>query len=141
MRGNLLAGSEERSMAATSKTRHAIFGFGIFAALSGGSHAASYAEFLFKDKFEVHIREMVAGGIPRREADYIAYAALARGSYELCGDHLFPKSLAYGSYQQSLKETSLPQTVVDWHIRAFENIMKAEFKNERALMRYCGSQP
>ena len=128
-------------MAATIKIRYAMFGIGLFAALSGGAHAASYAEILFKEKFEIHIREMVAGGISRKNADYIAYAALARGSYELCGDHLFPKSLAYGSYQQSLEETSLPRTVVDRHIRAFEGIMKAEFQDERALMRYCGSKP
>ena len=128
-------------MAATITVRHAVFGIGVFAALSGGAHAASYAEILFKEKFEVHIREMVADGIPRKNAEYIAYAALARGSYELCGDHLFPKSLAYGSYQQTLEETSLPQTVVDRHIRAFEGIMKAEFQDERALMQYCGSKP
>lgn len=132
-------------MAATSKTRRAVlgigFGIGMFATLSGGSHAASYAQILFEEKFQAHIREMVAEGIPRENANYIAYAALARGSYELCGDHLFPKSLAYGSYQQSLKETSLPRTVVDRHIRAFESIIKAEFQNERALMRYCASRP
>ncbi|MEK1890425.1 MAG: hypothetical protein AAAB35_23255 [Phyllobacterium sp.] len=125
----------------TSKTRHAMLGVSIFAALSGSSHAASYAEFLFKEKFEAHIQAMIADGITRNDAGYIAYAALSRGSYELCGDHLFPKSLAYGSYQQTLKATSLPQIVVDRHMRAFENIMKAEFQNERALMRYCGSQP
>ena len=128
-------------MAATITVRHAVFGIGVFTALSGGAHAASYAEILFKEKFEVHIREMVADGIPRKNAEYIAYAALARGSYELCGDHLFPKSLAYGSYQQSLEETSLPQTVVDRHVRAFEGIMKAGFQDERALMQYCGSKP
>lgn len=128
-------------MAITVKILHGMFRIGVFAALSGGSHAESYAEILFKEKFEVHIREMVADGISRKDADYIAYAALARGSYELCGDHLFPKSLAYGSYQQSLKETSLPQRVVDQHIRAFENIMKAEFQDEQALMQYCGSKP
>jgi hypothetical protein len=128
-------------MATTIKVRHAVFGIGVFIALSGGSHAASYAEILFKEKFEVHIREMVADGITRKNAQYIAYAALARGSYELCGDHLFPKSLAYSSYQQSLEETSLPQAVIDRHIRAFEGIMKAEFQNERALMEYCGSKP
>jgi hypothetical protein len=128
-------------MAAIIKIRHAMFGLGVFAALSGGSHAESYAEILFKEKFEVHIREMVADGISRKNADYIAYAALARASYELCGDHLFPKSLAYSSYQQSLEETSLPQTVIDRHIRAFEGIMKAEFQDERAVMRYCGSKP
>jgi len=128
-------------MAITVKILHASIGIGMFAALSGRSHAESYAEILFKEKFEVHIRQMVADGIPRKSADYIAYAALARGSYELCGDHLFPKSLAYGSYQQTLEETSLPQTVVDRHIRAFEGIMKAEFQDERALMQYCGSKP
>ncbi|CAN7573191.1 hypothetical protein LJR231_004246 [Phyllobacterium sp. LjRoot231] len=128
-------------MAATIKILYAMVGIGVVAALSGGAHAASYAEILFKEKFEVHIRAMVAGGISRKNADYIAYAALARGSYELCGDHLFPKSMAYGSYQQSLDETSLPQTVVDRHIRAFEAIMKAEFQDEQALMRYCGSKP
>ncbi|PSH70492.1 hypothetical protein CU102_00010 [Phyllobacterium brassicacearum] len=128
-------------MTAAINTRLALFGIGMFAALSGSSHAASYAEYLFGEKFEAHIREMVADGITRKDAGYIAYAALARGSYELCGDHLFPKSLAYGSYLQSLKETSLPQPVVDRHMRAFENIMKAEFQNERELMRYCGSRP
>jgi len=128
-------------MAATIKIRPALFGISVFAALSGGAHAASYAEILFKEKFEVHIREMVADGIPRKNAEYIAYAALARGSYELCGDHLFPKSLAYGSYQQTLEETSLPQRVVNRHVRAFEGIMKAEFQDERALMQYCGSKP
>lgn len=128
-------------MAAIVKIRYAMFGIGVFAALPGGAHAASYVEILFKEKFDVHIREMVADGISRKNADYIAYAALARGSYELCGDHLFPKSMAYGSYQQSLEETSLPQTVVDRHIRAFEGIMKAEFQDNRAVMRYCGSKP
>lgn len=128
-------------MAITIKIRNAMFGIGVFAALSGGSHAESYAEILFEEKFEVHIREMVANGITRKNAEYIAYAALARGSYELCGDHLFPKSMAQGSYQQSLKQTSLPQRVVNQHIRAFESIMKAEFQDEQALMRYCGSKP
>jgi len=128
-------------MAITIKILHTLVGFGMFAALSGRSHAESYAEILFNEKFEVHIREMVADGITRKNAEYMAYAALARGSYELCGDHLFPKSLAYGSYQQSLKETSLPQMVVDQHIRAFENIMKTEFQDEQTLMQYCGSKP
>jgi hypothetical protein len=128
-------------MATTIKIRHAVFGIGVFVALSGGTHAGSYAEILFKEKFEVHIREMVADGIARRDADYIAYAALARGSYEMCGDHLFPKSLASNSYRQSLEETSLPQRVVDRHIRAFEGIMNAELQDKRALMEYCGSKP
>jgi hypothetical protein len=128
-------------MATAIKLRHAVFGIGAFVALSGGAHAGSYAEILFKEKFEVHIREMVADGITRRNADYIAYAALARGSYEMCGDHLFPKSLASNSYRQSLEETSLPQRVVDRHIRAFEGIMNAELQDKRALMEYCGSKP
>ncbi|PSH65140.1 hypothetical protein [Phyllobacterium sophorae] len=128
-------------MVVTISLRHAMFGVGALTALCGVSHAESYAEILFEEKFEIHIREMVAGGITRKNAEYIAYAALARGSYELCGDHLFPKSLAHGSYQQSLKQTSLPQRVVNQHIRAFENIMKAQFQDERALMRYCGSKP
>lgn len=128
-------------VATTGKLRQAVIALGILAAVTGSSHAASYAEYLFADKFEAHIRRMVADGITRKDASYIAYAALARGSYELCGDHLFPKSLAYGSYRQSLKETSLPQKIVDRHIRAFENIMKAEFQNRRTLMRYCASQP
>lgn len=123
------------------KMQYAVLGMGVFAAFPGGAHAESYAEILFKDKFETHIREMVADGLTRKNADYIAYAALARGSYELCGDHLFPKSLVYGSYQQSLEQTSLPERIVDRHIRAFENIMKAEFQDESALMRYCGSKP
>ena len=128
-------------MATTIRVRHAMFGIGVFIALSGGAHAGSYAEILFKEKFEVHIREMVADGITRRNADYIAYAALARASYEMCGDHLFPKSLVYSSYRQSLEETSLQQRVVDRHIRAFEGIMNAELQNKRALMEYCGSKP
>ena len=95
----------------------------------------------FQGQVQTLIREMVADGLTRKNADYIAYAALARGSYELCGDHLFPKSLVYGSYQQSLEQTSLPERIVDRHIRPFENIMKAEFQDELALMRYCGSKP
>ncbi|MDR6634124.1 hypothetical protein J2X72_002924 [Phyllobacterium sp. 1468] len=128
-------------MATTIKVRHAVLGLGALVALAGVAHAGSYAEILFKEKFEAHIREMVADGITRRNAGYIAYAALARGSYEMCGDHLFPKSLVYRSYQQSLEETSLPQRVVDRHIRAFEGIMNAELQNKRALMEYCGSKP
>ena len=128
-------------MVVTIKLRHVIFGIGALAAFCGVSHAESYAEILFEEKFEVHIREMVADGITRKNAEYIAYAALARGSYELCGDHLFPKSLAHGSYQKSLRQTSLPQRVVNQHIRAFENIMKAQFQDVQALMRYCGSKP
>jgi len=128
-------------MTATSSLRCAILGIGVLAALPINAYSASYAEILFKEKFEVHIREMVADGIDRKNANYIAYAALARGSYELCGDHLFPKSLAYGSYQQSLQETALPKAVFDRHIRAFESIMQAQFQDERARMKYCGSKP
>jgi len=84
---------------------------------------------------------MVANGVARKDAVYIAYAALARGSYELCGNHIFPKSLAYRSYLQSLQQISLPDRIVIRHMREFENIMKAEFQDKKALMRYCGSKP
>lgn len=121
--------------------RFAMFAVGVLAALPANARTTSYAEILFKDKFEAHIQEMVADGINRKSANYIAYAALARASYELCGDHLFPKSMAQGSYHQSLAETSLPKAVVDRHMRAFEHIVQAEFQDQRALMQYCGSKP
>lgn len=54
-------------MAAIIKIRYAMFGIGVFGALPGGAHAASYAEILFKEKFDVHIREMVADGIMKAE--------------------------------------------------------------------------
>ena len=110
-------------------------------AISSDARAASYAETLFKEKFEVHIRQMVAEGIRRQDANYIAYAALARGSYEMCGDHLFPKSMVHGSYEQSLEDTSLPRGVVDRHLHAFERIMQTAFPDRRAVMRYCSSKP
>ena len=55
-------------MTATINTRLALFGIGMFAALSASSHAASYAEFLFGEKFEAHIRVMGADGITRKDA-------------------------------------------------------------------------
>lgn len=114
---------------------------GVLVVISGGTQAASYAESLFSQKFEVHIRQMVAEGISRKDANYIAYTALARGSYEICGDHLFPKSMSHGSFQQSLQETSLPRSVIDRHIRAFERIIQTALPDQRAVMRYCSSKP
>lgn len=113
----------------------------VLVAISGNAHAASYAESLSKEKFEGHIRQMVAEGINRKDANYIAYAAMAHGSYEMCGDHLFPKSMAYGSYQQSLEETSLPRSGIDRHVRTFEQIMQTALPDKRAVMRYCSSKP
>ena len=110
-------------------------------AISDGAQGASYAESLLGQAFDVHIRQIVAEGISQKDASYIAYAALARGSYKMCGDHLFPKSMSYSSYQQSLRETSVPRSVVDRHIRAFERIMQTALPNERAIMRYCSSKP
>ena len=121
--------------------RYTVFATAIIAVLSGNARAASYAEILFKDKFDVHIHSMVADDIKRKDANVIAYAALAIRSYELCGDHLFPKSLAFHSYQQSIAETSVPKAIVDRHIFAFERIMQAQFHDQRALMQYCGSKP
>ena len=130
-----------RTNARTAKLGQLIASVSVLIAISGNAHAASYAESLFKEKFEVHIRQMAAEGISRKDANYIAYAALARGSYEICGDHLFPKSMASGSYEQLLEETSLSSSVIDRHIRAFERIMQAYFPDERAAMRYCSSKP
>ena len=113
----------------------------VLVAISASTQAASYAESLFSEKFEVHIRQMVVEGISRKDANYIAYAALARGSYEMCGDHLFPKSMSHGSYQQSLQETSLPRRLVDRHIRAFERIIQTALPDKRAVIRYCSSKP
>lgn len=60
---------------------------GVLIAILGNAHAASYAESLFKDEFELHIRQM-AEVISRKDVNCTGYAALAHGSYERSDGHV-----------------------------------------------------